>query len=344
MRWILVTTLAVGGCAHARPEPPRSLPTPAAVAPKAEGPRPEAVVLAPEQLAFVTDAAGGFPSMLSTPIPRLVLAVLEEPPPFAKATTADDTDDDAGLELDQVIEVDDEVLAQHGLARPPVVWLVTPDGACQATLGVGYVGHYAEGMAAWEVGYLLAPCASVFAPLAVLVEDVPRRLRWGAAEAELGGEVDLATWQHPLRERFLELGLGEARNEAGEPAPQRRVQVDTVSGTPLRQLIAVDYWPAEDACDEEEAVTIRSGLWDGRALQWLSPPETSDPSPRDPELVGALVDGDVPVAVAYTVEFQLHVALRRATSEYQWLELVTGSYHDEDVAFSGYSVRQYCGP
>lgn len=306
---------------------------PTVVAAPAPPPRAQPWVLAPPQLAYVADASGVFPSMLGTPGPRLVLAVLDDPPPFAEP-------DEPG-----VFDVDDETLAELGAARPRAVWMVTPKGACQATVGDGYVGHYAEGLPAYEVGYRLAPCGAGFGPLAVLADELPPELRWVAATVELDDEVDPETWEHPLRDAFVGLGLGTSLDDAGRPAPARWARIVGVEGTPLRQLVAVDHWPAEEACDEQEVVANATALGGGGdELRWLSPPDDLAWGGGQAQLAGAIVDGDVPVVVVHTVRFQAGVGVRDAAGEYQWLELPTGRYHDEDVAFSGYSVRQYCGP
>lgn len=320
------------GCARAQPTPPRSLPTAPPKAPAASRASSGPVVLARDQLAYVADASGVFPSMLGTPGPRLVLAVLDEPPPLVEP-------DALGVH-----EVADEALAELGLPRPPAVWLVTPGGACQAELGGGYVGHYAEGPPAYELGYLLQPCAAGFGPLAVLADDVPARLRWIAATVQLDEPVDLPAWTHPLRAAFHELGLGASVDDAGRPAPVRRARILAVEGTPLYQLVAVDHWPAEEACDEQEVVTLGTALVDDEGLRWLVPPEAFAWDPDQAQLEGALVDGGVAVVSVHAVRFQAGLAIRDAAGDHQWIELDTGRYHDEDVAYSGYSVRQYCGP
>jgi hypothetical protein len=323
--------LLSSGCVRAptvEPQPSRR----PAMAPATPRSRPSPIVLAPAELAYVADAGGGFPSMLSTPGPRLVLAVLDEPPAFVDA------------EAEGVQDVADEALATIGVARPSAVWLPTPSGTCRAALGSGYVGHYAEGVVAYEVGYHLKPCAPVFGPIGVLADDAPPELRWVAATVELDEQVELDAWAHPMREAFLELGLGTHVDEAGAPAPVRAARISTVEGTSLRQLVAVDHWPAPEPCNEVEAVTIGTGLWDGTALRWLPTPEPTPWEPHEPQLVGALVDGRVPVVVVYTVRFQAMVGTRDAAGEYRWSEISTGRYHDEDVAFSGYSRRQHCGP
>src|SRR5690606_16768040 len=101
----LVLLLILGGCKAAPVVSSRPLPTPVTTQPRAPRARTEPWQLAPEQLAHVADAGGAFPSMLGTPGPRLVLAVLDEPPSFAEP-------DALGVH-----DVDDEALAEAGLAR-----------------------------------------------------------------------------------------------------------------------------------------------------------------------------------------------------------------------------------
>ncbi|MCX4243251.1 hypothetical protein [Paraliomyxa miuraensis] len=311
--------------------PSPSLPVPKKAAAPASSPKAPRVI-AREQLAHVGYDTGVFPTMLGTPGPRLVLAVLDSLPAFSE------------LEVDEVRDVDDEALAGIGVVRPPSVWLVTPAGACPATLKDGYVGYYAEGPEAYEVGFHLVPCAADFGPLAVVAELPPHELRWVPAEVELDDRVEPSAWEHPLRDAFVELGLGTHQDDAGTPAPARWARIMAVPGTPLRQLFAIDHWPAEEACDEHEVVSSGLVMMGDEGPAWLLPPEDLGWGGGEAQLVGALVQGEVPLVVVQRVRFQAGLGLRDRDGGYQWFELDTGRYHDEDVAYAGYSVRQYCGP
>lgn len=338
---------AISGCAApsmprpATPElaPPLASPaddsTAVLVEDSAQGPPP--AELSPDTFVYLAGTSR-FPTNLYDIGPRVVRTLTDE-----VELTGDDLDDGEHR------VVSDEWLAEHDVARPDTVWMFGSAGPCQATLGEGYVGYYAEGPETYELGFLVEPCTKNASPIAMLGPQPPQALRWVPAEVVATHEAaraDWLSWEHPVRNVALERGIGERTVFDLPPAPVLYAQLSAVPGSALHQLITVDYWPDEHECGDLDVVQLDTGLWDGKAptMRWIEPGEQFDLTMVQTQLIGAVLDGTVPVAIVHDVAYDLGLATRTATGTYDWALIETGWYHDEVLVGAGFHVADVCGP
>lgn len=303
----LATAMALIGFSQEAPEAP-------------ESPMP---TFDAKSLGYVARPSGPFPNPGEIETTRLVVSIRE------------DLDDqllhytDTLLEGDRVIDVAPADRKLLGLSTKPNVWLFGHSAPCKAKVGKPYAQAHDEGSVALEVGYRLKPCGKNPAPIAHL-GDTPPDLRWKTAKVELSERVDLTQWKHPARQTLEGWGLAEW--EGKTPTVYARI----ARAHNAHELGYAHYLPGTDECgSEEESTVVRIALWSGKTFSELPAVEEALGGEA---LVGELTFEDATIAVVATLRYQMYVWV--AAMPTTWTEFRTGSYHDEDVAYSGWSVLQ----
>ena len=337
-RFSVLALLVLGGCRGAgptvTPEPPMATepkPEPEAKVPE-KPPLPAETIpieLEAERFAFVAYDDGPFPNVAPAQWPRVVVSI--DNPEGEDAKLAERlTADDRGWEAHQDP-------ATIGLPPPPTIWMFGAEGACQAKVGPAYVSAYEDAYLTLERGFRIEPCTKTFAPVAFLGPEAPP-MRWRVATNEYYETVEPATWDHPVRATLMARGL--AQWDADAPPPDEIIVRIRKAGA-IAELGYAQHWPNEDDCAEDQAIDQTVGFWDGAAFEPL--PSVNEYA-GSPELVGVLeLDGKPRVAIG-DLSFQLQLGVLEGR-DVTWTELPTGDYHDEDVAYWGWSVLDgYCGP
>lgn len=224
-----------------------------------------------------------------------------------------------------------------GLSSKPKVWMFGPAGPCEAKVGKAYVAAYDDPYLTLERGWVIEECVERPAPL-VYVGPAAPSLRWREVDSVFFDEVeDPAKWEHATKPVLVANGLTEWEPDAVPGGVFIRVR----EAGKVWEIGYAHHWPHDEACAEEQAIDLRIGLWDGESFEEF--PAVSRFAGSS-ELVGVLeLDGE-PVVVVADDHFQLQLG-RVTGRKVTWKELRTGDYHDEDVAYWGWSVLDgYCGP
>jgi hypothetical protein len=277
-------------------------------------------------LGYLAYANGPFPSPGPIDAPRWVAAVHE---PYGDDPLTAFTD--ALLEGDPVVDVEPADFERLGLPPPSRVWMFGEQGACEAKVGSAYAQAYEDGFVGLEVGYRLEACTDAPAPV-VFLGEAPPDLRWSPATLELSEPVQLEEWSHPARPLLERWGL---TSWDGPPPPTIYARVG--KATNAHELGFAHYDPGDEDDDEcgSDEETIAVGLALATDQGFVELPAVDDAVPGE-FLVGELLQGDETVAVVAKLRFQMHVWTR--ASPKAWTHFTTGTYHDEDVAFSAWSV------
>jgi hypothetical protein len=215
-----------------------------------------------------------------------------------------------------------------------------PKGPCKAKLGEPYAYSYALGSPAFELGYELKACTKDFAPLVHLGADPPQA-RWQPVDgAKTITITNPSSWKHEQRAALEAMGIFDwapDEDETREPTYYARLRR---AGPAVLELGYVHYWPGGE-CEEYEEVELRLGLERAGKFVELPPP---DEYVSNAELVGALLADDGPLALVARESHQMYVADLQGKKP-RWRTIITGAYHDEDTAFTGWSMLEhYCGP
>lgn len=336
-RWGGVLGIVLMGC-------PTSPPTVATAPPDAAEPVAEREVVAQEasepsasevvpieadRFAFVAMEDGPFPNAAPLRTTRVVVSI--ESPEGEAAEDAERLLSDS-----RGVERHDEPGA-IGLATTPRVWMFGKAGPCEAKVGKAYVAAYDDPYLTLERGFEIESCAEDFAPLAYLGDAAPP-LSWRVPTTVYYDTVaDPTEWEHATKPVLMANGLAEWEPDA----PPAEISVRVHEAGKVWEIGYAHLWPHEEACEEEEGVDLRIGLWDGKRFDELSPVSRFA---GNSELIGVLeLDGDAAAVIA-DERYQLQLGLLDGPT-IAWSEVRTGDYHDEDVAYWGWSVLEgYCGP
>lgn len=313
--------------------------TEAEVQPEFDGPSPP---LKLDRLAYLSHGDGPFPAMADDG-PRLVMRVIlggEEDVDFADLPDTDEEPpvDEYGDPLPQTLDA--PTARKLGIPAVKQAWMFGPAGPCAAKLGEPYVYSYAEGAAVVELGYEITACTKDFAPVVHLGADPPHARWLPVGAAKTTPVADPKTWKHEQRAAFEAIGIFDwTPNEDEKREPNYHARLRR-AGPAVLELAYAHHWPGAE-CVEYEEIEVHIGLErEGKFVALPSPGEHVS----DAELVGALIVADAPVAVVARYAFQMYVADVQAKKA-RWREIITGGYHEEDTAFSGWSVLEhYCGP
>lgn len=291
--------------------------------------KPVTVALEVDKLVLVTMEDGPFPSPAPLDVPRVVISI-ENPEGEAADHAERLVGNDDGYELH-----DDP--ASIGLPSKPRVWLFGAAGVCEAKVGKAYATAYDDPYLTLERGFVVEPCVDSFAPLAYVGPAAPA-LRWRAAKSVFFDAVeDPAKWEHATKPVLVANGLTEWEPDA-VPA---EVFVRVREAGKVWEIGYAHHWPHDESCEEEQAIDLRTGLWDGETFEELA---EVGPFGRRSELVGVLDLEGEPAVVVADERYQLQLGLVNGR-KVVWKEVRTGDYHDEDVAYWGWSVLDgYCGP
>lgn len=348
-RWVLLAAtvcLAVlGACERKAPMPPGgntappSAPAPApepgtqassSTAPDTSQSRAQWTPLSTDGLRYIALREGYFHSNGSIDRADPRVAVIQYPQTEGQRTfTA------AHEESGEVVTLTPALVQQLDLETPKAVWLFGEDGPCRATLRDAYAVVQYEIEPILERGFFLEACTDDYAPVGWVGEQPPD-LRWHHASFEFDEIVENPdAMEHPAREQLVELGLLD--NIDPDTKKKAVTHVRILMAGPVTEFGVMQHWPHPEDCEEMESGAVRTALWDGTGVpQWLDAGDRFS----SPELMGTLtLDGSV-AAIVYDERFQMYV---QTSTDY--LEFLTGDYHDEDVAFWGWSVLEgYCGP
>ena len=298
----------------------------------------EPAALSDEDFLYVSQKDGDFPSVGSEQ-PRLILYFDHE-----REIKFPDELGEAFMEEGELRRLDAATAAKLKLTPPGQVWLFGESGPCKAKLGSAYAYPYTDGMPAIEVGYLLEPCADKFAPLAYVGAEAPKA-QWESAGLDVSEELgkDWKKWAHPKREAFAALGAFDWTPDEDEKR-RPRLHLRSLEAGAAGEVAYAWHWPG-DACEESESIGRAVGLWSGGKFSAL--PDLSEYSGAG-ELMGALMLGELTLVIVVKDRFQLYFSRWRGPGDGDygaWVERRTGEYHDEEVAYAGWSVLEsYCGP
>lgn len=335
-------------CAACSREAPSSTPPgqPSAASPAAgQGsarPEPEVERVSPPELAtlrYVANAVEDFPYSGKPDTLRLIVQIIEpeEPEEGKKADpwyafTEQLADGDHTVPLDPALE------AEHAFRPSQDVWLFGADGPCKTELGPGFAWAETEsGYLTLKIGYEVERCTKAPSPI-VYLGDEPPPVKWTPIEQTAYEMLeDPQTWQHPKRAALEKLGLLEWDAEDGDPDIVVRIH----EAGDIVELGYAHHWPADTCEEEEQGIYLEVGRWVGDHVEPL--PAYEHPYAHV-ELVGALYGPNGMWAVVADSQFQLQLGYS-SEAGWSWTELQTGVYHDEDIAYWGWSVLEnYCGP
>lgn len=325
----LVVVALTAGCARppvpAAPEPSSPAPAPDVVTEAPTVPAP-AVHVDAARLGYLAYADGPFPNPGRLESSRWVVALHEpyEDDPLTEFTQS-------LLDGDPIVDVEPADFERLGLPEPTKVWMFSDGKPCEATVGSAYAQAYEDGFVGLEVGYRLEPCTDAPAPVLFLGDDPPD-LRWSAANLELSDPVKLDAWRHPARPVLERWGLSSWK---GAPPPEIYARV--ARATNAHELGFAHYYPGDEDDDEcgSDDETVATGLALATKEGFTELPSVDERVPGE-FLVGELLQGETTVAVVAKLRFQMFVWTAAAPKG--WTQFTTGSYHDEDVAFSAWSV------
>jgi hypothetical protein len=315
-RSLLILALACAACRVA-PSPVPEVPP---ARPDAGAVTPDPVILQLDSLVYLP-APGNGVFQLFHEQPSLALVIEVEPADPAREAVALQLVEDNGRTV-----LSDEQAAQLGLERPSRVWMFGEDGPCQPTLGSAYAIAEREVSLVLELGYLVEPCAATFAPVAQLGPN-PAALRWRDVECSPAVQIDPATWEHPQRAAYQQLGLfdwqpGEEQQHAPEQWWVRSCAVEPM----IVELAWSWVWPEKPCWDGEQNSREIGWLRDGTVewLPWLDRGLAA-------ELLGVLMANEEPVAVFASGWPELHIGTQSGDG-FVWTALSVGDFHDEVVA------------
>lgn len=228
-----------------------------------------------------------------------------------------------------------EQIKTLGLKKPKAVWMFGPEGPCKAKPKRAYATVVFEASTVIETGFFLKGCTSDYAPVAY-VGKKPPPAKWNGATRTMDDIVkNPKAFKHPARKQLVELGLLDNRHSETNKTAVTHVRI-TEAG-PVTEFGVMQHWPHPEDCEEEQSGGVTPALWDHKSPpQWLRVGDEY----QDPELVGTLtLDGKV-AAIIFEESFNMYIQTQSA-----YTEVLTGDYHDEDVAYWGWSVLDgYCGP
>ena len=287
----------------------------------------------PKTLRYVANAVEDYPYFGKPDALRLIVLIveLEEGDVWFDFTNAL-ADGDRSVPLDPALE------QRHHLRPEDDVWLIGPEGPCKTALGPGHATAVTEsGYAVLEVHYEVRRCTDAPSPVAYVGSEPPP-VTWVPVAQDFHDLLEEPdAWQHPKRAALVKMGLLEWDADAGVPDVVVRIH----EAGDVVELGYAHHWPADTCEEEEESVWLELGEWRDDHLEPL--PEFEHPY-AGVELVGALQGPKGLWAVVADSQFQLQLGFDSAAG-WSWTELSTGVYHDEDIAFWGWSVLEnYCGP
>lgn len=219
--------------------------------------------------------------------------------------------------------------------KPKAVWMFGSDGPCRAKIKKPYATVMYDAGMVIETGFFLEACTTDYAPVAY-VGKKPPPAKWHSATPSFDEIVKKPkSFKHPGRKLLVDLGLLDTRHTETKKKAVTHVRIREAG--PVTEFGVMQHWPHPEDCEEEASGGVVPALWDHK-----SPPQRLDPGDEydQPELVGSLtLDGKV-AAIIYDESFNMYVQTKNA-----YTEVLTGDYHDEDVAYWGWSVLDgYCGP
>ncbi len=304
--------------------------------------------------------------------PALITAVVEDdqdnwPSPLREAVLGQ-VDMDQFNETGEpvVLRIDPRTVLAAGFEPPRgPVWLIGPQGPCQARIGEPRVSVTGAGWTALEISWLLAldgsdsgctiESPSGWAPVAILADHLPAELRYVSARIDSSPHaVALGQANDPhaasLAEFVHDLAAPSEDYPEGYVADELWVRETIIPDTEIAQ---VDFaalrrhhpQPGEDydECQDAEQLRTLVGVW--RAGVWNASGLTRVGMPRDAapqDLIGAFVLAD---QLLWTVHSRYGQAIVAGPSAEQPVaELPTVAIHPEDAASFVWSVIAYCGP
>lgn len=249
--------------------------------------------------------------------------------------------------------LDPALLASLELAPPhSTIWLVDDEGVCEARLAAPIVAIYTEVDPTLELSWRLEGCDPdrAWAPIGLFTLAPPEQLRYVEAQLERSEAIEPARVEGRaatlVRENAAE--IVEASKEASEPPPDEWwIRELAIPDTDIAQVQFAGLWrdhPARgedyDDCSETATITRWTADWAEPEFSPFDANEDADYGWDESELVGAFVIGRKAKWLVYTVQLQaLLVGPSRAPEL-----IVTGDYHDEVVAFAGWSPAASCEP
>ncbi len=189
--------------------------------------------------------------------------------------------------------------------RPPTtrVWLVGPQGTCQATVGDAVIGRYRGEHEILAVGYRLEGCPQQpWAQIGIVADTIPVDFRWVPADPSVESVFPHGqSWDDPLA-AVIE---PPAWSHPAEPALDQ-VRMREIPGASPRVIQLQHAWLASPPDDPERPWCEIDVAW-SRADGWYNE-RWLDPIPWDPDAVGpfmlgAFLNGEQVDAVIYDDRF-----------------------------------------
>jgi hypothetical protein len=327
-RSVVLLALACAACRVAQPiTPPDTSRADAQVEPVPVEDEPAQIeaqpALDPESLVYLPAPGNGL-FQLDHQQPSLALIIDVEPDDKARAQLATQLADGDGH---TILSAEQE--KSLGLERPQSVWMFGSSGPCEAKLGSPYAIADAEGLLVLELGYVVEPCTDEFAPVAHLGSQ-PAPLSWRRVDCSDAEQIAAPdSWAHPQRAAYEQLGMLDWEPSEDYPTEPEQWWIRSCAVEPAIVELAWSWvWP-DKPCWQGEYVSRDIAWWRDGALELL--PRLDEGVA--PELIGALVNGEEPIAIFASGWPELYIGVRTG-DEFGWTAMTVGEFHDEVVAAS----------